>query len=82
MSNTKIYYWKNKEGKLNYHIRSYNGKILAGSNQGHDNMQGLKKNIAAVSDLFLDGKESIDIELHFVASPRSKTIIKTITITV
>ena len=48
----KIEYWKNKAGKLNYRIRSANGKVIIPQNQGFGRLHGLRKNLSSAAHFF------------------------------
>lgn len=71
------------EPKISYRIKNgENGKTLLSCNQGFERIAGLRKNLAALSDLFLEGQSAVEIKIYWVKNRGSKTILKVSTITV
>lgn len=68
--------------RISYRIIAKNGETLLACSQGFERESGLRKNLYALSDLFLMGQSAVEIKIYWVKNRASKTILKVSTITV
>lgn len=71
--------------RISYRIIAKNGETLLACSQGFERESGLRKNIASLSDLFLDRlafQSAVEIKIYWVNNAKSKTIINVTSITV
>lgn len=72
---TKLFAWKTNN-KIYYRLTASNGKKLILCPQGFERLAGMVNDLRVVYYFFGNAYQKKGIIIHWIANPRSKTVIK------